>query len=111
VSVPRCVGDALRVEHPSADGTFPAVLRFRLLPIVPFDLLNLACGLARIPFRSYAAVTVLGMLPGTAIITYIVDSVPAGAAGARPRASAHTAPATLLLLALSFAPRLIRSRD
>ena len=99
------------VDRLRDDGTFPAVLRLRLLPIVPFDLLRFACGLARIPFRTYAAATALGVLSGPAIITYFADSVLTGAAGARTRALVHTALATLLLLALSFAPRLVRSRD
>jgi uncharacterized membrane protein YdjX (TVP38/TMEM64 family) len=113
-------GDAMRrllrshnglVERLSDDGTFAAVLRLRLLPVVPFNLINFACGLARIPFRTYAAATVLGVLPGTLIITYFADSVLAGAEGARRRAMVHTAFATVLLLALSFAPRLFRPRD
>lgn len=44
---------------------FAALLRLRLIPIVPFNALNFAAGLAPVPFRSYALSTALGIIPGT----------------------------------------------
>lgn len=43
---------------------------FRLLPLLPFSLVNYFSGLTRIPFRTYIAATVLGELPGTLLCTY-----------------------------------------
>jgi uncharacterized membrane protein YdjX (TVP38/TMEM64 family) len=60
--------------------------------------------MARVPVVPYAAATVVGILPGTAILSYFADSVLAGVGEARTRAVVHTVVAGLLLLALSFAP-------
>jgi len=46
------------------------VLLLRLTPLLPFNGLNYALGVAPLGFRSYALGTFLGMLPGTAINTY-----------------------------------------
>ncbi len=43
----------------------------RLAPIVPFNLLNYALGLTRIPLQSYIMATFFGMLPGTVAYVYL----------------------------------------
>lgn len=43
----------------------------RLVPIFPFNLLNYALGLTRIPLVSYALATFLAMAPGAAAYTYL----------------------------------------
>lgn len=43
---------------------------FRLLPLLPFSLVNYFSGLTRIPFTIYITATVLGELPGTLLCTY-----------------------------------------
>jgi pyruvate/2-oxoglutarate dehydrogenase complex dihydrolipoamide dehydrogenase (E3) component len=44
------------------------LLTLRLMPVVPFFLINLLMGLTRMKTRTYYGVSQLGMLPGTAVI-------------------------------------------
>lgn len=44
---------------------FRLVFLLRLSPVVPFNLLNYALGATQVKFSTYAAASVLGMLPGT----------------------------------------------
>jgi uncharacterized membrane protein YdjX (TVP38/TMEM64 family) len=53
---------------------FSYLLTLRLIPVVPFILINIASGLAAVPIRSYAAATAIGILPAT----FIYSSVGAG---------------------------------
>lgn len=87
---------------------FRAILRLRLIPLVPFNVLNIACGVAGVPFRSYALATVLGIIPGTVIYTYFADAVIGGVAGARRHALLNGLIAGGLLLALSFVPAIVK---
>ena len=87
---------------------FATLFRLRLIPVVPFNALNFAAGLAPAPFRSYALSTALGIIPGTVVYTYFADSLVAGVTGARDRALVHVAIAGALLIALSFVPALAR---
>jgi uncharacterized membrane protein YdjX (TVP38/TMEM64 family) len=43
----------------------------RLVPLFPFNLLNYALGLTRIPFLSYLLATLVFMLPGAIAYTYL----------------------------------------
>jgi uncharacterized membrane protein YdjX (TVP38/TMEM64 family) len=68
-------GEVLRRRLPSGNGamrrlqeglerqSFWFLLSVRLAPVVPFVLVNIASGLARIPLRSYVVATFLGTLP------------------------------------------------
>ena len=77
------------------------------MPVVPFNVLSFAAGLAGIPFRSFLVATALGIIPGTLVYTYFADSLLAGVEGASRRAFVRVALAAALLLAISFAPSLI----
>ena len=44
------------------------LLTLRLMPVVPFFLINLLMGLTRMKTRTYYGISQLGMLPGTAVI-------------------------------------------
>jgi len=87
---------------------FWSIFRLRLIPLVPFNALNIASGIARVPFRSYALATALGIIPGTVIYTYFADSVLAGVSGARRHALLNVLIAGGLLLALSFVPAIVK---
>ncbi|MGQ0712158.1 MAG: TVP38/TMEM64 family protein [Gemmatimonadaceae bacterium] len=87
---------------------FATIFRLRLIPVVPFNVLNFAAGLAPVPFRPYALATALGIIPGTIVYTYFADSLLAGVTGARDRALLHVAVAGALLIAISFGPALVR---
>ena len=54
---------------------FVTVLFFRLVPVVPYEVLNYTCGLSRIRFRDYGLATFLGILPGAAVSAYFGDSL------------------------------------
>lgn len=87
---------------------FLAILRLRLIPAVPFNVLNFASGLAGVPARSYITATALGIIPGTAIYTYFADALLAGAEGAQEKALLRLGIAGGLLVLLSFVPAIAR---
>lgn len=95
--------DKLSTEH-----GFAALLRLRLIPIVPFNVLNFAAGLTGIGAGQYVAATAIGILPATAIYTYFASALIGGASGARAHALASAAVAGALLIMLSFVPSLAR---
>ena len=95
---------ASKLDHLTDRAGFLPLLRLRLIPVVPFNALNFAAGLAPVPLRPYVLSTALGIIPGTVVYTYFSDSLIAGATGARDRALLHVAIAGGLLIALSFAP-------
>jgi uncharacterized membrane protein YdjX (TVP38/TMEM64 family)/rhodanese-related sulfurtransferase len=43
----------------------------RLVPLFPFNLVNYALGVTRIPFAQYALTTLIAMLPGAFVYTYV----------------------------------------
>lgn len=73
------LGDALRrragqsggllnkLERGIRENAFSALLTARLIPALPFWLVNVAAGLVKMPVRTYATATVIGILPSTAI--------------------------------------------
>ncbi|MEO7713153.1 MAG: TVP38/TMEM64 family protein [Gemmatimonadaceae bacterium] len=89
-------------------GGFATIFRLRLLPVVPFNLLSFAAGLAGVPLRAYLLGTALGIVPGTVVYTYFADSLIAGAEGASRAALVKVGVAAALLIAVSFAPALVR---
>ena len=96
------------LDRVQGERSFRTVLRLRLLPLVPANVLYVACGTARVPLRAYAPAVVIGMAPGTAILTYFAHHVLAGVEGARERAVLHGVVAGVLLVGLSFLPGLAR---
>ena len=99
---------AAKLDALTENAGFATIFRLRLIPVVPFNALNLAAGLAPVPFRAYVLSTALGIIPGTIVYTYFADSLIIGATGARDRALVNVAIAGALLIALSFAPALVR---
>jgi uncharacterized membrane protein YdjX (TVP38/TMEM64 family)/rhodanese-related sulfurtransferase len=78
----------------------------RLVPLFPYNLLNYALGLTRIPFLHYLLATYVFMLPGALVYTYL------GYAGREAIAGGESILqkaliALALLAALAFVPRLI----
>src|SRR5215213_10851335 len=86
-------------EELRRDG-FWYLLALRLIPVVPFWLCNLAPALAGMPFPAYAAATLLGIVPGTAVFAGIGAGLGQVLdAGARPDLSVVFSPDVLLPLA------------
>jgi uncharacterized membrane protein YdjX (TVP38/TMEM64 family) len=46
------------------------LLTLRLIPIFPFFLINFLAGLTRVPLKTFAWTTALGIIPGTAVFAY-----------------------------------------
>ncbi|MCP3029273.1 TVP38/TMEM64 family protein [Halobacillus sp. A5] len=57
---------------------FMYVLILRLIPVVGFDILSYAAGLARVKISSYITATVIGMLPGTFAYSLVGSSLASG---------------------------------
>jgi pyruvate/2-oxoglutarate dehydrogenase complex dihydrolipoamide dehydrogenase (E3) component/membrane protein YqaA with SNARE-associated domain len=54
---------------------FLAVLLLRLLPIIPYNVLNYILGLTKIRFKDYFLGTVIGIIPGSFIYAFFGDSL------------------------------------
>lgn len=79
--------------------------RMHLVPIVP-GAFNYAAGISELPPLAFLAGTAVGIIPGTLIATFIGDRVVAGARGEGKKPFMLAVGAALLLLAISFAPKL-----
>ena len=103
------LGDRLgSLDRLTEQSGFAWLLRLRLIPVVPFNLLNFASGLTALRWRSYAAATALGILPGTVVYTFFADAILRGSREATRGAFVRVAIAGSLLILLSFAPALAR---
>jgi uncharacterized membrane protein YdjX (TVP38/TMEM64 family) len=58
------------VEHAVNEKGWKAILLMRLTPVFPYQLKNYGLGLTAIGFWTYALWTTVGLIPGTAMITY-----------------------------------------
>jgi uncharacterized membrane protein YdjX (TVP38/TMEM64 family) len=97
-----------RMQRFAEAGGFLWLLRLRLIPIVPFNLLTLAAGVAGMPWRPFAAATALGIVPGTVVYTLFADAIVTGSGEPSRAALTRLLVASGLLLLLTFAPALAR---
>ena len=79
----------------------------RLVPLFPFNLLNYALGLTRIPLRKYAAASYVFMLPGALAYTYLGYAGREAIGGGEGMIRKGLL-ALALLAAAAFLPRLVR---
>jgi uncharacterized membrane protein YdjX (TVP38/TMEM64 family) len=89
---------------------FAGMLRLRLIPVLPLGIVSFAGGLARAPFGPYMAATAIGLVPSTVIYTYFADSLVEGIGNSQGEALRSLIIASVLLIGLTLAPRLVRSR-
>lgn len=54
---------------------FETVLFFRLIPLVPYEILNYAAGLSTVRFKDYFFATFLGIIPGVIIAAFFGGSL------------------------------------
>ena len=54
---------------------FATVLFFRVIPLVPYEVLNYAPGLSKMAFRDYWPATFLGIIPGAGVSAFFGDSL------------------------------------
>jgi uncharacterized membrane protein YdjX (TVP38/TMEM64 family) len=99
---------AAALDSFAGEQAFGALLRLRLLPIIPFNGINFGAGLAGVRPGPYVLATALGIIPGTMVYTYFADALLAGVSGAREAALLRVAIAGGLLVVLSFLPALAR---
>lgn len=76
-----------------------AVLALRLIPAVPFSVINYAAGASGIPARPYTVATVVGLAPGTAALVVFGDAVTGRVSPALALVSAGIAALGVLLAA------------
>lgn len=71
------------VRHPRVDSVdsrlqqrgWPVVLSMRLIPAVPFSVLNYAAGASAVRLPPYTLATVVGLLPGTVAVVVLGDAL------------------------------------
>lgn len=83
------------------------VALMRLVPIVPFNLLNYTLGLTRIPLSQYMVATLVCMVPGAAAYAWLGYAGRAAMAGDGP-ALRYGALGLAALALIAFLPRLVR---
>jgi uncharacterized membrane protein YdjX (TVP38/TMEM64 family) len=81
----RAVGLQLSrlVRHPRVDSLdarlrdrgWPAVMSMRMIPAVPFSVLNYAAGASAVRVLPYTLATLAGLLPGTAAVVILGDAL------------------------------------
>jgi uncharacterized membrane protein YdjX (TVP38/TMEM64 family) len=84
---------------------FRGMLRLRLIAFLPLGIANFVGGLARTPFVSYVTATGIGIVPSILIYTYFADSLLEGVGSGRSDALVSLAVASVLLIAISLAPK------
>ncbi|HHT9124334.1 MAG TPA: TVP38/TMEM64 family protein [Candidatus Brocadiia bacterium] len=91
-----------------AEHGFRFIFTLRLIPIVPFNGLNLGSGLSRIKYRDYLLGSAIGMLPATFIYTYFADALLGGVTGSGKKAFTNLIIASFLLILISFIPTIYK---
>lgn len=91
-----------------ANHGFRFIFTLRLIPLIPFNGLNLGSGLSKIKYRDYLLGSFLGMLPGTFIYTYFADALLKGATGSGKRAYINLIIASALLILISLVTALYK---
>ncbi|MBI3312555.1 MAG: TVP38/TMEM64 family protein [Candidatus Omnitrophica bacterium] len=64
-------GKAATLDQRIGEHGFQAVLLIRLIPSLPFDMLNYGLGFSRVRFAPYALASFLGMIPGSFAYVYL----------------------------------------
>jgi uncharacterized membrane protein YdjX (TVP38/TMEM64 family)/rhodanese-related sulfurtransferase len=106
--VAQRLGSRLRrlVEGVAEEG-WRFVALMRLVPLVPFNLLNYALGLTHISLRAYVLASAVCMLPGAIAYTWLGYASRSAAAG-DSSALRYALPALGVLAMIAFLPRLFR---
>jgi len=109
-AVQRRFGERLVTFNQSLEreGAF-YLFMLRLIPVVPFFVINVVMGLTPVRTRTYWWVSQLGMLPGTAVYVYVGSTVPKLTTLAEKGATGILSPQVLMAFALlGIMPLVIR---
>lgn len=87
-----------------------SAFRMRMIPIVPFGLFNYAAAIGRVPPAPFLGGTAIGIIPGTLLAKFLGDRLIAGVHGDDRQPLLIAAAVALVLLMLSFLPRLVRKQ-
>jgi uncharacterized membrane protein YdjX (TVP38/TMEM64 family) len=87
------------------------LFRLRLVPIMPFALLNAGAAISGMTWRDFAGATGLGIVPITVIYTVSASALVAGVAGSGLRALLLAATSAAVLIGVSFLPIVARATD
>lgn len=98
---------APRMDELVAEHGFATVLRLRLIPVFPYNALNLGAGLAGMRLLPYVVATAFGILPAVIVYTILGDALADGATGGGRQAFVRAAIAGGVLLVLSFVPTIV----
>lgn len=63
------------LDEKLARNGFMTILFFRVIPLVPYEVLNYAGGLSRIKFKDYFFATFLGLIPGVIVSAFFGGSL------------------------------------
>ncbi len=64
-----------RLDRFVGDRPFRSVVAIRLLPVLPFGLVNYGASFTRLPLRSYVGGTAVGIIPGSALFVALGASL------------------------------------
>jgi len=68
-------GKFMDLDVKLANNGFMTILFFRVIPLVPYEVLNYAGGLSRIKFKDYFFATFLGLIPGVIVSAFFGGSL------------------------------------
>ncbi|UCD15454.1 MAG: TVP38/TMEM64 family protein [Candidatus Omnitrophota bacterium] len=68
-------GKFRRLDEKLEKNGFMTVLFFRVVPLIPYEVLNYVSGLSKIKFRDYFFATLLGLIPGVVIAAFFGGSL------------------------------------
>ena len=74
--VERIVGERFQsMLHRIARNGFQIILYLRMVPVIPYNALNLLAGASPITFNDYFWATMIGMIPGTILFAFLGDAL------------------------------------
>ena len=74
--VERIVGERFKpMMHRIAKHGFQIILYLRMVPVIPYNALNLLAGASPITFYDYFWATMIGMIPGTILYAFLGDAL------------------------------------
>ncbi len=87
---------------------FTGLLVLRLIPLVPFNVLNFGAALTALRWPVYAGATLIGILPGTVVYTFFADALLQGSQEASREALVRVLIAGALLAGLAVLPAILK---